>query len=114
MALGHGEAGAEQRHPGAAVGDQPLGGRIADVQDRQAHRGGDLVIDLVRGVGGEQQAVGTGRLELPGGVDQHRGDAVPIVRQLHLGERREVEAFDRQPGAVHLAETLATPRLICS
>ena len=58
MRLGHRKAGAEQRDPLPAVGDEPIRGRIADVEHRNADLGRNRVIDLVAGVGGDDHAFG--------------------------------------------------------
>ena len=58
IGLGHGEAGAEQGDPAAAVGDEPVGGGIGDVEHRQAVAAATASSTLCDGVGRQQQALG--------------------------------------------------------
>ena len=104
--LGHREARAEQRHAGAAVGDQPLRRRIADVEHRHADMPGDRLIAFVNGVAGDHDAFRAALLEPLGGVHHDLGDAVPVAGELHRGDVREIEALDRQRGAVQPAQAL--------
>ena len=66
----------------------------------------DRVLDLVRGVGRQQQASAPDALSLLAASITTFGHAVPVARLLHRGDRRQVEAFDRQPRAVQPAEAL--------
>jgi hypothetical protein len=102
--LGHGEARSEQRDLGAAVGKQPVAGGVRDVQHGNGDVGGHGVIDLVAGVGGDDDPFRTRGLEPPGRLERDVRDAVPVAGKLHPRDGLQVEAFDAQNRAVQPAE----------
>ena len=96
----------EQSNLRHAIGFQPVGKSVGDVEHRNIDVPGDRVIDLVRGVAGHQQPVDASRLKLLRGIDVELRDAVPIVGFLKRNEVGEVDALNRQACAVQPADAL--------
>ena len=80
------------------------GGRVIDPLS-----GRNGAFDLVHSAGSKEQALGAAGLQAPPGFNCDMGDAVPVAGLLHGREGREVDALDRQQGAVQAAEPSRNP-----
>ena len=105
----HGEGRGEQADPGVAGRPHPPCRGVADVEQRDGHRGADLVGDPVHRVGGQQQALRPRAFQALRRLDQHRGRAVPVPVVLHPRQGREVDAVQDEAGRVQATEPAGRP-----
>ena len=87
-----------------AVGEQRIGGRVGDVDERHADPRGDRVGDDVHGVGGEADDAGALRLEAGRDVAEDDAGLVPALGALQLLDRREVDRVEDDRRRVQAAE----------